>query len=174
MEKGGHLCLFRLFLAYQLYGLYMLALKRIPANNTSMNYFPERESQLTLEAQKFCSLACVQRFFLRSILLNTTQYYLHFLVGNPFPPVFWLRLSSKITSYHTPLRCPNFSRNPTSLNPHFRCKVKLAIFSEIISAVIVQYFSFSDATKRALSKAEPIPCLCFSCLTCTLTSATPT
>ena len=100
--------------------------------------------------------------------------HLHFLVGNPFPPVFLLRLSIKITSCHTPCRCPNFSRQPTSLNPHFRCKIILAIFSEIISAVIVQYFSFSDAAKRTLSKAEPIPCLCFSCLTCTLTSATPT
>ena len=46
--------------------------------------------------------------------------------------------------------------------------------TEIISADIVQYFSFSDAAKRALSRDEPIPCPCFSCLTCTLTSATPT
>ena len=95
-----------------------------------------------------------------------TFIHLHFLVGNSFPPVFWLRLSNKITSCHTPFRCPNFSRYPTSLNPHFRCKLRLAIFSEIISAVIVQYFSFSDSSKTALSKAEPIPCLCFSFLTC--------
>ena len=109
-----------------------------------------------------------------SLSANSAQFNLHFLVGNPFPPVFWLRLSSKITSCHTPCRCPNFSLYPTSLNPHFRCKFKLATFAEIISADIVQYFSFSDAANRALSKAEPIPCLCFSCFTCTLTSATPT
>ena len=52
--------------------------------------------------------------------------------------------------------------------------LKLALFSEIISAVNVQYFLFSYAAKRALSKAVPIPCFCPALPTCTLTSATPT
>ena len=49
--------------------------------------------------------------------------------------------------------------------------------AEIVSRTVegpIHRYTFSDAAKRALSKAEPIPCLCFSCLTCTLTSATPT
>ena len=52
--------------------------------------------------------------------------------------------------------------------------LKLALLSKIISAVNVQYFSFSDTAKRALSKAVSIPCLCPALPTCTLTSATPT
>ena len=61
-----------------------------------------------------------------------------------------------------------------SLKPHFLCSAKLALFLEIISAVNDQYFSFSDAAKRAFSKAVPTHCLCPILSPCTLTSATPT